>query len=285
VNVSIARKLWFVALVYVIEGFPMGVYADVWPVYFRRQGVSLTELGLLGGLSVAWSAKVLWSPLVDRYGERQHWIGGALVVMAAALAALALFPDSEISPIVWAVLAIYCVASATQDVAIDAYTIGLADRGEEGPVNSIRVGAYRVGLIAAGGGLLFLPRWIGWSGTFGVAALSSLVMAASLLVTPRVPVPPESRHETRVALMRWLSRPSVLHVILFVMLYRVGDRAMGPMIKPFWVDQGFADEEIAMISTTLGAVATVLGALVGGTFVRRFGIGVALVVLGFLAQG
>jgi PAT family beta-lactamase induction signal transducer AmpG len=281
--VSIARKLWFVALVYVIEGFPMGVYADVWPVYFRRQGVSLTELGLLGGLSIAWSAKVLWSPLVDRYGERQHWIGGALIVMAVALATLAAIPGSEITPIVWAVLALYCVASATQDVAIDAYTIGLADRGEEGPVNSIRVGAYRVGLIAAGGGLLFLPRWIGWSGTFSIAALISLAMALSLWTTPRVPVPPESRRETRAGLERWLKRPAVLHVVLFVMLYRVGDRAMGPMIKPFWVDQGFADEEIAMISTTLGAVATVVGALVGGGFVRRFGIGRALIVLGFFA--
>ncbi|MBW2496545.1 MAG: MFS transporter [Deltaproteobacteria bacterium] len=280
---SLSRKLWIIALVYVIEGFPMGVYLDVWPVYFRRQGVSLTEIGWLAGLSALWSAKVLWSPLVDRYGDRQHWIVGALLAMTAALLTLVVLPSDRITPVLWAALALYCAASASQDIAIDAYTIGLVDPGEEGPTNSIRVGAYRVGLIAAGGGLLFLPRWIGWSGTWAVAAAISLAMAFSLRWTPRVPVPPESRHETRAALMRWLRRPAVWQVAAFVLLYRVGDRAMGPMVKPFWVDRGFSDEEIATISTTLGALATVLGALVGGGFVRRFGIGIGLAALGAFA--
>jgi hypothetical protein len=53
VGVSLQRKLSIIALVYVIEGFPMGVYADVWPVFFRRHGVSLAEIGLLAGLSIA----------------------------------------------------------------------------------------------------------------------------------------------------------------------------------------------------------------------------------------
>ena len=280
---SLGRKLWVIALVYVIEGFPMGMYLDVWPVYFRRQGVSLAEIGLLSGLSIAWSVKVLWSPLIDRYGERQHWIAGALLAMAAALATLAVVPTAQITPVVWLMLALYCLASATQDIAIDAYTIGLVDRGEEGPANSIRVGAYRVGLIAAGGGLLFLPRWIGWSGTFATAAVISVAMALALRGTPAVPVPPESRLETRAALTRWLRRPAAWQVAAFVLLYRTGDRAMGPMVKPFWVDRGFLDEEIATISTTLGALATVVGALIGGGFVRRFGIGVGLGVLGILA--
>ena len=61
------RLLSLVALLYVIEGFPMGVYADVWPVFLRRQDVSNTVIGLLSSLYLAWSVKVLWSPLVDRY--------------------------------------------------------------------------------------------------------------------------------------------------------------------------------------------------------------------------
>ena len=280
---TLRRKLLIVALVYVIEGFPMGIYADVWPVYFRRQGVTLAEIGLLSGLSIAWSAKVLWSPLVDRFGERQHWIAGSLVAMAAALAVIASVPATEITPLLWMALTLYCLASATQDIAIDAYTIGLVDRGEEGPTNSIRVAAYRVGLIAAGGGLLFLPRWIGWPGTFGIAIALSIAMALSLAWTPRVPIPPESRSETRQALRRWLGRPAVWQVVAFVMLYRIGDRAMGPMIKPFWVDRGFADETIAMVSTTAGALATIAGAAVGGIFVRRAGIGVGLWLLGGFA--
>ncbi|MFK7898250.1 MAG: MFS transporter [Myxococcota bacterium] len=298
---NLRKKLSIVAWVYVIEGFPMGLYADIWPVYFRRQGISLTEIGILSGLSIAWSVKVLWSPLVDRFGDRRQWIAGALVTMSACLATLALTsasapalalapalapapaPAQTITPLIWLAVAIFCAASATQDIAIDAYTIGLVDRGEEGPTNSIRVGAYRIGLIAAGGGLMFLPRWIGWSGTFSVAAGMMALMSLSLAAVPKVPVPEESQRETWPALRRWLSQPGAWQVGAFVLLYRLGDRAMGPMVKPFWVDQGFSDESIASVSTTLGALATIVGALVGGGFVGRFGIGRGLWVLGAFA--
>jgi PAT family beta-lactamase induction signal transducer AmpG len=281
--VGFRRKLSIIALVYVIEGFPMGVYADVWPVFFRRHGVSLTEIGLLSGLSIAWSAKVLWSPLIDRFGDRQGWIAGALVAMTVCLAVIAGAAPAHITPGLWLLLGLFCIASATQDIAIDAYTIGIVDRGEEGPANSVRVAAYRVGLIAAGGGLLFLPRWIGWDGALMVGAAASGLMGLAVLWTPRVPVAVASRRETLTALRRWLGRGGVVHVAVFVLLFRVGDRAMGPMLKPFWVDRGFADEEIAAISTTLGALATVVGAVVGGGVVARIGIYRSLWVLGALA--
>lgn len=145
------------------------------------------------------------------------------------------------------------------------------------------MGAYRVGLIASGGGLLFLPRWIGWPGTFAVAMGLMILMAITLMSIPRVPVPEESRRETLTALRRWLGKPGVWQVVLFVLLYRVGDRAMGPMVKPFWVDQGFSDESIAFVSTTVGALATIVGAMIGGGFVGRFGIGRGLWVLGGFA--
>jgi PAT family beta-lactamase induction signal transducer AmpG len=281
--VTLRRKLSVIALVYVIEGFPMGVYADVWPVFFRRQGMSLTEIGWLAGLSMAWSLKVLWSPLVDRYGERRQWIACCMIAMALCLLALSKVEVAHVGPLLWGVLALFCVASATQDIAIDAYTIGLVDRGEEGPANSMRVAAYRIGLIAAGGGLLFLPRWIGWNGTFAVAAVASALMAASVYAAPAVPVPAKSRKDVLGSLRNWLGRGGALPMLFFVLLYRVGDRAMGPMVKPFWVDRGFADEEIAFVSTTLGALATIVGAVVGGGVVARWGIGRSLWTLGVLA--
>ena len=280
---SLRRKLWIIALVYVIEGFPMGVYGNVWPVFFRRNDVSLAEIGLLAGLSIAWSAKVLWSPLVDRFGERRRWIAGALLVMAACLMLFLGAPAARIGALLWVAMTLYCVASATQDIAIDAYTIGLVDRGEEGPANSVRVTAYRAGMIAAGGGLLFLPRWVGWNGTFAAAALASAAMAAVVFVCPRVEVPPESRRDTFRSLRRWLDRPGVIPVAGFILLYRVGDRALGPMIHPFWVDRGFSNEEIATVSTTLGALALVAGAIVGGLVVARTGIHRSLWILGLLA--
>ena len=82
---SLRRKLVVIAAVYVGEGFPMGVFVDLWPVFQRRIGMSKAEIGFVAGLSLMWSLKVLWSPLVDRYGERRHWIVAAQLAMAAAL--------------------------------------------------------------------------------------------------------------------------------------------------------------------------------------------------------
>jgi len=277
------RTLSIVALLYVIEGFPMGIYAKVLPVFLRRQQLSTTEIGLLSALGFAWALKVLWSPLVDRLGERRMWIVGPLLAMALCLALLGAGDPLALGVALWLAVAVYCLASATQDIAIDAYTIAITERGAEGPVNSVRTTAYRVGLIASGGGLLLLPRWIGWPGTFAVAAAASALMALVPLGCPRVEVPLAARRELWPALWRWLARPGVVPVALFVLLFRVGDRAMGPMVEPFWVDRGFSNEEIGLISNTLGVLATIAGALAGGAAVARWGIRRALWVLGALA--
>ena len=182
---SLSRKLGFIALLYVVEGFPMGVYQEIWPVYFRAHGVSLTEIGLYSGLYFAWSLKVFWSPLVDRLGEKRQWIAGAMATMAAALFAMAWLP-AGLSALAWVVMATFCVASATQDIAIDAYTIGLVERGQEGPANSVRVAAYRVGFLLAGGGLLLLPSAIGWDGTFAMGALLAGALGALVFLSPPV---------------------------------------------------------------------------------------------------
>jgi PAT family beta-lactamase induction signal transducer AmpG len=280
--VSLRGKLGVIALVYVIEGYPMGLFRDVWPVYFSRAGISLATIGAVSGLYAAWSAKVLWSPLIDRFGERRQWIAGALVVMCAALLVMAV-RTPEPDALLWAVMIGFCMASATQDVAIDAYTIALVDPGEEGPANAMRIIAYRVALVAAGGGLLLLPERIGWPGTFAASAALAAVMSASVFVAPRRDVPVEARKELWPALRRWLGQTGAVPVFLFVLLFRVGDLGMAPMIKPFWVDRGFSNQEIAFVSTTLGAVATIVGAALGAGVVSALGIGRALWVVGILA--
>jgi PAT family beta-lactamase induction signal transducer AmpG len=279
--VNLRRTLPIIALVYVIEGFPMGVH-DLWPVYLRGHGASLTEIGLLAALGSAWTLKVLWSPLVARLGEPRQWIAGSMAVMAASLIGISQSDPHSISTSLWIAFWIYCLASATQDVAIDGYSIGITERGEEGPVNSIKAIAYRGGMVVATA-LLFLPRWIGWPGTFVVAALISACMAAAAFAAPKVVVPARERRELWPALKRWFGESHSVAVIAFVMLYRIGDLAIGPMLSTFWVDRGFSNEEIALVSKGLGIGAFVLGAILGGWGVHRMGIARSLWVFGALA--
>ena len=282
---TLRRQLSIVALVYVIEGFPMGLFQGVFGVYLADRGVGLAAGGALGWLGLAWSIKALWSPLVERFGSRQAWIAGPLLAMAGALAAIAWLPSNPVGFALWSALAVFCLASATQDIAIDAYTIGLVDRGREGPANAVRMACYRVGFVLAGSGLPLVAGGFGWPAAFLVGSAASAVFAGAALATPRVPLPPPAERRPLHALADWARRPGLFAVLGFVLLYRVGDRAMGPMIPFFWIDRGFSVADFAVYNNALGAIATVLGAFAGGALVARRGILASLWVTGAAAVG
>ena len=205
---------------------------------------------------------------MERFGARQDWIRGALIAMAASLAACrraAREPDRHCRS--WQRSRSICIASATQDIAIDGYTIGLVDRGREGPANAVRTTAYRVGLALSGSGLLLLPAWLGWHATFLVAAGLTALFAVALALTPPIALPPPARAPGRCTRCArgWRVR-AWLPVIAFVILFRIGDQAMGPMLPTFWVDRGFSDAELALFANLLGAGATIAGAIAGGAW-------------------
>jgi MFS transporter, PAT family, beta-lactamase induction signal transducer AmpG len=277
------RKLAWIALLYFAEGLPFGIIKEVIPVYFKVSGVSLTDIGLASLLGLPWTLKVIWSPLVDRFGERRQWITGCLIVLAAFTIMIPWFDPAVPTLGLWAVLLAVTLASATQDVAIDAYTIGLVEPGEEGDANGVRVSAYRVALIASGGALVLLAPMIGWSAVFVAAAVLFAALAAATWGAPRVVVPVAERRQWLAPMRRWLLRPGAWAVFLFVLIYKLGDATMGPMIKPFWIDRGLSVGEIGVVSTSLGVMATIAGALIGGRLTSRWGILRALFYLG-LAQ-
>ena len=279
------RKLAWVALLYFAEGMPFGVVLDNLPVYFRLHGVSLAAIGLMSLIRAPWSAKVFWSPLVDQVGERRLWIAMCLVVMAAMLVALPMLPPAPVGLGLVVVLLVFTTAAATQDVAIDAYTIELLEPGEEGVANGLRVSAYRAALIVGGGVLVGLAVYATWSLAYAAAAVILAALALSVLRLPRVRRRPQTPREWAHTFRAWVERPGAWAVFAFVFLYKLGDTAMGPMVKPFWVDRGLRPEEIALISTTLGVAMSVAGALLGGVLTSRWGIWTALWVLGLIQAG
>jgi PAT family beta-lactamase induction signal transducer AmpG len=281
---NLQRKLAWISVLYFAEGFPFGVVIDNLPVYFRTHGVSLTDIGLMYLLGLPWTLKVLWAPLIDRFGTHQRWITSCLLVAALALGLLPWFDAAQPGWAVWSVLAMLTLAAATQDIAIDAYTIGLLGRDEEGVGNGVRVSAYRAALIVAGGGLVMMAGTLGWHGVFMIAAIILVVLALLIARSPRLDVCVDGPRQAWFApLLAWMKRPGAPVVFLFVLTYKLGDSSMGPMIKPFWVDRGLSVEEIGLISTTFGVVASVIGALAGGVLTTRWGILRALLFLG-LAQ-
>ena len=279
-SVTLRKKLVWVGVLYFAQGFPFGVAIDNLPVYFAKHGVSLEQLGLMSLLRLPWTAKVLWSPLVDRFGDRRTWVSACLVAMAALAAAVPFFDPTAPTALLWIVLFAFTAASATQDIAIDAYTIGLMSPGEEGAANGVRVSAYRAALLVGGGALVIVAGTFGWPPVFWASSAILLALAALARRSPALDLPPTRRQSWWAPFLSWLRRPGAPAVFFFVLTYKLADASMGPMVKPFWVKSGLTVEEIGLVSTTFGVFATVAGAALGGALTTRWGIFTGLWVLG-----
>ncbi len=286
-----SRKLFWVAVLYFAEGFPFGVINDALPIFFRAHGVRLADIGFLSLVGLPWTLKFLWAPAVDLWGGRRTWILGCQGLLVLGLLALLTLDPSQVTVALWVVLIGLAILSATQDIAIDAYTIELLDEAEMGPANGLRVTTSRIALISAGGLLVAVAGLIGWRSAFAAAAI---LMAAAVLLSWCLPDPERIRASTGgfvggaatiqsailAPLRQFFAHPGFVFVLGFVLLYKLGDMAIGPMVRPFWVDRHFSMLQIGAVPGTLGVVTTILGALLGGSLTKRWGILRALWLLG-----
>jgi len=217
---SILRsKLFWVGVLYFAEGFPLGAFYDIFPVQFRQQGVDLSDIGFMSLLSITWSIKFLWAPAIDHYRHHRRWMFSANIIMAGVMALFAIY--AEFGPWVWVAIGIFTALSATNDIAIDGYTIEFLDRREYGLANGFRIGFYRAGMLGAGF-ILIASDYIGWSGAYILAAMMLVAIAFACLAAPKE-MPRTGAADTTLAseLKTALSHPAVFApaLLLFAGLF------------------------------------------------------------------
>ena len=276
------RKLGVVALLYFIQGSPAAILWEVLPVYLRLQGISLAAIGGLRLLELPYSLKVFWSPLIHRYGDRRAWVFGCMMAVALVVGLLPLADAAQGGAILAILVLCLTTLSATQDVAIDSYTVGLIRRDEEGPANGVRASAYRVALVTIGGGLVLLATIFPWSALLVAAALIFVLLGFAAFRAPRLDLPEAARTEWLGGFLKWIGTWNALPLVLFALTYKLGEFAIGPMVKPFWVDQGRSLFEIGLVPTSAGIVLSVAGSLAGGAFMFRYGTFRGIWALGLL---
>ena len=243
--------------------------------------MSLAGIGLASGASLPWVLKFLWAPLVDRLGSRRLWIRICLGLLAVTTAVLAGADPARHAGQLAALLLFYVTLSATQDIAIDAYTIETTSGPELGVANSVRIAAYRSASFVSSALLVWIAARHGWRAAFlaGAAVLGLLAVATLLLPAPRR----ESAHPATLdePIRALLRRPGIWAVVLFALLFKLDISAMDPMTRPFWVASGFSLDQIAAL-TTGRLLATLAGAALGGLIATRVGIFHALWSLGLV---
>lgn len=280
---ELRKKVALVAGLYFVEGFPMGIFSDVWPVFLRDAGVSLEAIGGFSLIGLAWTAKALWAPAVDGLGEWRQWMAAALAAMALCVA---LAPGAAGTGALVALVALFALASATQDIAIDASAVALTQPGEEAQLSSVRVALYRVGKLAFGAGGLLLADAIGWAALHRAFAAAIACFALAALGLPRLQarrLPGAGRDAVRGAL-GGLLRPGLAGALAFLVFYRLGDLAMAPMVGPFWRDTGASLSLIGLVPSGISAGMGIAGAALGGVLVARAPLAWALAGGGLLAM-
>ncbi|MGE5254170.1 MAG: MFS transporter, partial [Planctomycetaceae bacterium] len=166
-------------------------------------------------------------------------------------------------------------------------TIDILEEKELGPANGIRSAAYRVALITAGGVLVMLSETLGWSLTF---IAGGVIMAALALAVISLPSFRQKRPAASASLPLWeqyvdpirrlFRKPNFWTAAVFILFFKVGEAMLVAMANPFWIDRGFTPGEIGFVVGTLGTLASIAGAISGGSLTARWGILKGLGILG-----
>ena len=281
-----------VALLSFSSGLPLGLIWYSIPDWMRASGVDIRVVGLFTLAQAPWAFKVIWSPLMDRYvppfwGRRRGWMAVtqfALAVLGLLLAGVGSRPDA-----IWVVGALafgIALASASQDIAIDAYAVEVLREDEQGAAVGARIALYRAAMVVSGGLAITLAGRFGWP---AVNVLLALVYVPMLLITWKSPEPEEQvppprtlRDAVWLPFLGFLGRHRALEILAFVLLYKFADQLAQALTRPFLIDMGYSADHRGIALATVGMVATIVGAFLGGWVTTLAGLGHSLWIFGFL---
>lgn len=293
-------------------GLPFLLTGNTLGAWLRNEGVELATIGFLSWVGLAYSFKFLWAPLLDQVdlplvsglGRRRSWILLAQSVTAGGLLAMTLLGPEAGLTLFGAFALVVAFASATQDIAVDAWRIEIAQSEEElGLLSAAYQLGYRAALLLTNALIFNLAARAGWDLSYGVmAALMAVGLLAALVAAePLREVSAVGREDASRDGGTWTSRGAVAAVagpfvaffrahgakavllLAAVSLYRLPDFVMGPMVNPFYGDLGLSNDAIGAMRASVGLWATILGVAAGGIFAVRIGFTRTLILGAILA--
>ena len=276
------------------SGMPLYVLFQLVPAWLRSHEVDLATIGLFALVSLPYTWKFAWSPLMDRYklpflGRRRGWALLTQVGLLFSIAALGRFdPSVSLQAIVVTVFVI-SLFSASQDIVIDAYRRELLADDELGTGTSLFVNAYRLSSLVPGSLALILSDHLPWSTVYWVtAAFMGVGIATTLLireVSDDALAPGTLRQAVVDPFVEFFSRDGFmagLAILAFMFLYKLGDNMATALATPFYLDMGFSRTEIGSIAKVAALWSVIAGGIIGGIAMLKLTINRALWIFGFV---
>lgn len=300
-------------------GLPILLVFSTLSAWLAVEEVSKSAIGLFAYASLSYSLKFLWAPLVDRLaipgldgllGRRRAWLIIAQVCLMGAIGYTASLNPVEALGAVALGAVLIAFFSATQDIALDAWRIDVADPDDQALMVAIYQWGYRIGMIAAGAGALWIADLTSFNLAYLVMAALMIIGPIGVALAPRPedPKPSGGGVETVrqaagdnliaragtwlyaaivapfvdfVVRFKWLA----IFILALIGLYRLTDFVMGFMANPFYIEMGYSLSDIANISKLYGIWVTLGGALIAGLAANRFGLYPVLLLGAVLGAG
>ena len=303
------------------SGLPLLLTLSTLSLWLAREGIDKTTIGLFALAGLPYTLKFAWAPLVDRVripvltrvlGRRRGWLIVTQLVLMASIVGLGSTQPAVDAGLVALLAFTVAFCSASQDIVVDAYRIDILRDDQQGAGAAMIQVGYRIGMLASGAGALYLADQTSWFWVYLTMAALITVGIVTVLLAPepegdgaaiaaREAARADTLGERNPAWPRALAqgvawvesaviapfadfmmRPYWLVILLFILLYKFGDAFLGVMANPFYVEMGFTNSEIASVSKIFGLGATLVGGVLGGVFVSRYGAMRSLLVGGIL---
>jgi PAT family beta-lactamase induction signal transducer AmpG len=289
------RRLLVLLLLGFASGLPLFLTGSTLKGWMTDEKVSLGTIGLFSFVTLPYSLKVFWAPILDRYalpwlGRRRGWMLLMQVGMAIALVQLARsHPRMDLYRVALLALVV-AFTSATFDIAVDAWRAEALEQRYLGLGNSIHITAYRVAMLVSGGLAMILADIFGWRFSYLLmAGLTVLGMVGTWLAmnTDAVARAPRTLQEAVVGPGKdLLRRKGIGLLLMFTVFYKLGDWLAEAMTIPFLMrGMGFTKLQIGTVQKTTAMVAIILGGLIGGWMLTRMSLRRALWICGFVQAG
>src|SRR5699024_849489 len=284
-------------------------------------GVSRTDIGLFALVTTPYAINFLWAPLIDKLripflsqalGQRRSWILTTQFALFAAIIWMGTFSPGEQLGMLAVGALMVTIASATQDIAVDAYRIDSLEPNEQSAGASVAIWGWHLGgTLIGGAGGLYLASAFGWGTAYFVLACSLGVSMLAVLLSPepvrKVPLATQQQEENVGAFFNnkmprffasaftWLTNTVIAPfydfikrdgwwlILMFIFIFKFGDAMLGRMSGVFYREMGFSYTQIANVSKIYGFIANMVGIAVGGMLAYRIGLIRALLVSGVIS--
>lgn len=275
------------------SGLPLYLLIQLVPAWLRLEEISLTDIGFFTLVTLPYTLKFLWSPLLERFtlpwlGRRRGWMLASQVLLVLAIGSMGYWQPKEDLMVIAVIATGVAIFSATQDIALDAFRREILNTdGELAMGNTIHVQAYRIAGLVPGSLGFILAGTISWQANFQIMAA---FMLSGILVTVIVREPPAPAVVPRTLMdavimpfTEYFSRRALgpaLAVLAFMALYKLGDNLATTLASPFYIDMGFSPEQIGLIAKNAALWPSIIGGVLGGLLIVKIGINKALWAFG-----